>query len=201
MEEKMGKLVVSNIVSLDGKYADANGNPLALNMDGSFDDYNLERIRQAAAVLLGRNSFDMFSSYWPLIADAPEAPGNSQFSVVNREFSRTYNALPKFVVTDSEPPAAENAWYSTTTVISQANAVAWANSARDDLDGDIVVFGSHQLWNSLLAAGVVDELHFLISPGALGDGVPVFQQPVSLNLLEVRTFDASGNVLLRYAPV
>ena len=198
----MGKLLVSNIVSVDGRYADESGNPLVLNMDAAFNDYNLERISAAGTVLLGRDSFDGFSGYWPFIADAPEAPDDPRFASGQREMSRIYNGLPKVVVTDRAAPGPDNAWYDTTTVVPRANAAAWVNRAKDEVDGDILMFASRRLWNSLLRAGVVDEIHLLISPNAVGaEGVPVFEEPTSLDLLEVRRFDASGNVLLRYAAV
>ena len=68
----MRAVTVSNIMSADGLYEDSGHNPLVLNMDEAFDAYNLERIRAADIVLLGRTSFEGFSSYWPAIADAPD---------------------------------------------------------------------------------------------------------------------------------
>ena len=70
----MRTVVVSNIVSLDGSFEGPGGDVMALNMDAAFDAYNLERIRAAGTVLLGRRSFEGFSSYWPQIADAPSDP-------------------------------------------------------------------------------------------------------------------------------
>ena len=55
------------------------------------------------------------------------------------------------------------------------------------------------MWNGLLEQGLVDELHLMVSPNALGEGVPLFTAPVDLTLLEARRFDGSDNVLLRYA--
>ena len=46
---------------------------------------------------------------------------------------------------------------------------------------------------------LIDELHIMVSPGALGAGIPLFTSPVQLSLLEARRFDGSDNVLLRYA--
>ena len=88
----MAKVVVNNIVSLDGFYADDSGNPLVLEMDAAFDRANLESIEAADVVLLGRESFEGFSSYWPFIADAPEpadpsAPEAREFDDVNRAIS------------------------------------------------------------------------------------------------------------------
>jgi riboflavin biosynthesis pyrimidine reductase len=54
------------------------------------------------------------------------------------------------------------------------------------------------MWNGLLAKGLVDELHLMVGPAALGGGTPIFGQPMSGRLIEARRFDGSENVLLRY---
>jgi riboflavin biosynthesis pyrimidine reductase len=55
------------------------------------------------------------------------------------------------------------------------------------------------MWAGLLDQGLVDELHLMVGPAALGGGTPVFGRPADLTLLEARRFEGSGNVLLRYA--
>jgi riboflavin biosynthesis pyrimidine reductase len=61
------------------------------------------------------------------------------------------------------------------------------------------VFGSHVLWNDLLLAGLVDELHLMIGSAFLGDGVPVFSGPrTDLRLLEVRQLGDSQLILSIY---
>lgn len=200
----MRKVVVNNIVSLDGFYADAAGNPLVLEMDGAFDQANLDSITSADIVVLGGTSFDGMSAYWPFIAHAPEpdddeAPEAREFDNVNRAISRRYSELPKVVVSDRDAVADDNAWHETTTIVPRADIAAWLNSARHDGDGDILVFASHILWNSMIAEGLVDELHLMISPNALATGVPLFTGPVRLELLDVRRYENSFNVQLRYA--
>jgi len=63
-----------------------------------------------------------------------------------------------------------------------------------------LVFGSRILWIDLLAHDLVDELHPMIGPFVLGAGTPIFdgQPAVSLRLIDSRTWDGSGNVLVRY---
>lgn len=196
----MRTVIVSNIVSLDGCYAAPDGSPLVLNMDEAFDAYNLERIRHAGSVLLGRASYEGFSSYWPHIADAPADPDNRALSDDNRELSRIYNALPKVVVSDTYAPPPDNPWHTTTTVVRRDELPAWIADERGRDGGDILTFGSRTMWNDMLARGLVDELHLMVGPNVVGAGVPVLPPGTRLALLDVRTFAGSGNVLHRYSP-
>ena len=171
---------------------------MALNMDEAFDAYNLERIKAAGTVLLGRSSFEGFSSYWPSIADAPADPSNRSLSADNRELSRIYNLLPKAVVSDSYTVPSDNPWYQVTTVIPRAAAAEWIAAEKERGDGDILIFGSRAMWNGLLGESLIDELHLMIGPAALGGGTPIFDRPVDLTLREARRFEGSSNVLVRY---
>lgn len=195
----MRSVIVCNIMSVDGYYEGPGRNVMALNMDEAFDAYNLERIRNAETVLLGRNSYDGFSSYWPGIADAPPDPANRALSDDNRELSRIYNRLEKVVVTDRDAPTADNPWYGTTTAIRRKDVGAWLAEARRGGTGDILIFGSRTMWHGLLAQDYVDELHIMVGPRALGGGTPIFPEPVTLTLLAARGLAGSDNVLLRYA--
>jgi dihydrofolate reductase len=193
-------VVVSNIASVDGYFAAQDGNPLVLDMDAAFDAYNRERIAAADVVLLGRTSFLGFSSYWPSVADAPADPGNRALSDDNREISRAYGRLPKVVVSDTLEVPRDNPWHPTTTVVPRAAVASELDRLRTGGDGDVLVFASHVLWNALLAEGLVDELHIMVSPVALGAGVPLLTGPARLALLGTRRFDGSDNLLVRYAP-
>src|SRR5690625_2162964 len=70
------------------------------------------------------------------IQKAPEARA---FSHINREMSRRYNALPKSVVSDRGPVAADNPWVQTTTVIPRAQAARWVTGVKQEHGGDVVV--------------------------------------------------------------
>jgi dihydrofolate reductase len=196
----MRSVIVCNIMSIDGYYEGPGGNVMALNMDEAFDAYNLERIRNAGTVLLGRTSYDGFSSYWPGIADAPPDPANRALSDDNRELSRIYNGLEEVVVTDRDAPADDNPWHDTTTTIRRDDVVDWLAQARVRDTGDILIFGSRTMWHGLLRQGQVDELHLMVGPRALGGGTPMFAETAGLTLLDTRRFEGSDNVLLRYAP-
>jgi dihydrofolate reductase len=189
----MRKLIVCNIISVDGFYSGPNDDVMAMPFDAPFDDYNAERLRAADTLLLGRRSFEGFKGYWPPIADQPDA------NPVEREISRLDNAIDKVVVSDSLTEDELDPW-TNTRIIRRADAHdAIADLKRGD-GRDIVMFGSHVLWNDLLQAGLVDELHFMIGSAFLGDGVPVFTGPrTDLLLLDARVLDGSQLILARYA--
>jgi len=196
----MRKLIVSNAMSLDGYYEGPGKNVMALfdyrwdyPTDESFDDYNAERLRAADTLLLGRASYDGFKNFWPPVADDPNA------TLLQREISRLNNAIDKVVVSDSLTSEETAPWHNT-RIISRAEAHQQIAELKRQTGKDILGFGSHTLWNDLLAHDLVDELHLMIGPVVLGAGTPLFdgQPGVSLRLSETRTWDGSGNVLVRY---
>lgn len=189
----MRKLIVCNIISVDGFYSGPNDDVMAMPFDAPFDDYNAERLRAADTLLLGRRSFEGFKSYWPPIADQPDA------NPVEREISRLDNAIDKVVVSDTLTDTDLAPW-TNTRIVRRADAHEAIAELKRDPGRDILMFGSHVLWNDLLKTGLVDELHFMIGSAFLGDGVPVFTGPrTGLRLLDARVLDGSQLVLARYA--
>ncbi|GLH95428.1 dihydrofolate reductase family protein [Phytohabitans aurantiacus] len=190
----MSRLIVCNIMSLDGYYASTDGNPLVLPMDAAFDSYNLQCLRAADTLLLGANSYRMFMGFWPAQADNPQAGD------VHREFGAIYSRIPVTVVSDTLTAQDIEPWQERTTLVGRADAAERVKQLKAG-GGDIVTFGSRVTWNGLLAAGLVDELHLIVGATALGEGTPIFTAPVTgLAPAEVRQLEGSDNVLLRYTP-
>ena len=190
----MRKLIVANIISVDGFYSGPNDDVMAMPFDTTFSDYNAERLRAADTLLLGRRSFVGFRDYWPSIADDPEQPPTE------REISRLDNAIDKVVVSDTLTDADLGPWTDTTRIVRRAEAHEAIAELKRGSGREILVFGSHVLWNDLLHAGLVDELHLMIGSAFLGDGVPVFSGPrTGLRLLETRRLGDSQLILARYA--
>ena len=189
----MRKLIVCNIMALDGYYTGPGNNVMVLPMDEAFDAYNAERLRAADRLLLGRTTYDGFRGFWPPVADDPNA------TPTQREISRLDNAIDKIVISDSMTSEQTEPWHNT-RIISRADAHEQIAELKRQTGKDILVFGSHILWNYLLAHDLVDELHLMIGPVVLGAGTPVFdgQPAVSLRLIDTRTWEGSGNVLVRY---
>jgi dihydrofolate reductase len=191
----MRKLIVSNIVSLDGYYEGPQRNVMALPMDHSFDAYNVERLRAADTLLLGATSYGLFKGFWPQMKDHPQA------TAAHREISRLDDAIEKLVVSDGLQTEQTDPWRSTTRILRRAEAHRQIAELKRGPGREILIFGSRTLWNDLLAAGLVDELHLMLGPVVLGGGTPAFVRAQSepLRLLDTRRWEGSSNLLLQYA--
>jgi dihydrofolate reductase len=191
----MRRLIVANIMSLDGYFDGPGGNVMVLPMDGCFDAYNAERLAAADTLLLGRRTYELFKGFWPDRADAPDA------TPAEREISRLENAIDKVVVSDTMTADETDPWRDTTTIVGRSEARERVADLKRGPGRGILVFGSRSLWNDLLDAGLVDELHLIVGSVVVGGGTPVFQTESvpRLRLLDSQTWDGSDNVLIRYA--
>jgi dihydrofolate reductase len=189
----MRRIVVTTIMSVDGYVEGPGGDVMAMNMDAAFDGYCLERLREAGTLLYGATTYRGFMGFWPAMAD------NLGTGPVHREIGRLNRDLPKVVVSDSLATADLGDHAATTTVLGRDGAHRRLRDLKAAGDGEILVFGSRTLWNDLLAAGLVDELHLLVGPAPVGGGTPAFggARP-PLTLAGHRGFEGSSNVLLRY---
>ena len=164
-------------------------------IDLGFDHYNLVRMHAADTMIFGATTFRSAREYWPLPADNPDAPE------VEREISRLYGTFDKVVISDSLEPAETTPWTSTTEVVARADAFDRVTKLKRVEGRDIICFGSITLWNQLLEHGLVDELHILIGPGAIGNGLPTFTRSTgrNLTLLNGQRVDESNLVALQYS--
>jgi dihydrofolate reductase len=204
----MSKLIVTNIVSLDGYYEGPGRNVMVLPLDQSFDAYNAERLRAADTLLLGRTSYEGFKGFWPHVADDPKAaaerlgiPVQRLDTPIHREISRRLNAIAKVVVSDTLAADQTEPWRDTTRIVRRVDAHEEIAELKQRPGKDILIFGSRTLWNDLLTAGLVDELHLMVGSVVLGGGTPAFGKELAtpLRLLDTRTWEGSDNVLVRYA--
>jgi len=196
----MGKIIVANIMSLDGKYEGPGRNVMALPMDGAFDKFNLEHIEEAKVVLLGGNSYRFFGSFWPAMADNPEA------TPTNRKFSQIYNQVQKIAVsTNLAETDFPEAWRTTSRIISK-DIYSQITQLKQETKGDIVIFASHVMWNDLLKHGLIDELHFVVGNVVLGEkATPILQEAIAyddpqlkLELQSAKACADSNNFELQY---
>jgi len=182
------KVVLYTLMSLDGAVDDpsayfrANPEP---GQPPSFDrvmiDNETDVIGRQDAVLLGRHMYDEWSGYWPNVADDP--------------FADFINNVRKHVVTSSP---LSTPWQNAEAVHRPIEDLVRDLTARPG--GDIGVHGSITLAQSLLAAGLVDELRLVVGPAVGFGGRRLFtdlDQVRSLALMNARP-TPSGSLLLAY---
>jgi dihydrofolate reductase len=189
----MRKLIVSNLMSLDGYYVEGPDWPFEI-MDEAFDAYNAERLRAAETLLVGRTTWPNVAENTDLMSVLP--PARREIAL---EISRLDNAIEKVVVSDNLTAEQTEPWRNTTRIISRADAHEQIAELKHGAGNDILVFGSHTLWNDLLAQGLVDEVHLMIGGIVLGAGAPEFAgPPPALRLIGAHMWHGSGNILVRY---
>jgi len=192
----MRKLIVTNLVSLDGFISGPGGDLTAMPMDHAFDESNAEHMRAATTALFGATTYRAFVGFWPNALEMPD------LGEASAEIARRWPAMEKVAVSDSLTEDETGPWRETTTIVPRAEARAAVAALKEGEGGDIVMWGSSFLSNDLLAAGLVDELHLMMGPVVVGDGTPAFRDGVSasgLRLTDVRRWDGSDNLLLSYA--
>ncbi|WP_221585280.1 dihydrofolate reductase family protein [Microbacterium sp. G2-8] len=181
----MGRLIVWNIISLDGFFEGAEKWDLRLHEHIWGEDLRQLSLgfgEELGLVVFGRVTYEGMAAHWASTDD------ESDIAVY-------MNAVPKLVASHT----LESASWNNTEVCS--DIIGELTSRKQSVDGAIYVFGSAELTDALLQAGLVDELLVGVAPVLLGEGTPLFKptpEPRALDLLDARAID-TGGVLLRYA--
>jgi dihydrofolate reductase len=186
----MGRIVVTEFVSLDGVVEDPGGSEDFKYGGWSFDfdrgaegnEFKLDETRASAALLLGRVTYEGFADAWP------SREG---------EFADMFNSLPKYVVSST---LTEPEWRNS-TVVEAADLVQTVSKLKQEAGGDVVVHGSVQLAQTLIEHDLVDELRLMVFPVVLGTGKRLFGDPgekKTLRLVDSKVV-GDGIVILTYA--
>ena len=182
----MGKLVVSDFVTLDGVMEDPGGAEGFEHGGWAFhfergaegDRFKLDELLAADALLLGRRTYEGFAAAWPSRSD-------------EAGFADKMNSMPKFVVSTT----LERPDWSNSTVIRD-DVAAEVAKLKQRPGGDILVAGSGTLVRTLMQHDLVDEYRLMVFPVLLGSGRRLFEDGGEPRALEVVETRPSGSVVL-----
>jgi dihydrofolate reductase len=161
-EEHVGRIVVTEFVSLDGVVEGPGGGESFKHVGWSFeisrgdegDNFKLDETLSSDALLLGRVTYEGFAAAWPSR---------------DGEFADKLNSMPKYVVSST----LKDPEWNNSTVLEGDVATAVAK-LKQEQDGEIVVHGSPQLVQTLVEHDLVDEYRLMMYPVLLGSGKKLF---------------------------
>jgi dihydrofolate reductase len=177
-EAEMGKIVVTQFVSVDGVMEDPGGSEgwdrggwaFKYERGAEGDQFKLDEVMGADGLLLGRVTYEGFAEAWP------SREG---------EFADKFNNMAKYVVSST---LSDPSW-NNTTVIKPDDIVAEVSKIREQPGGDILINGSAQLIKVLLENNLIDEVRLMVFPVVLGGGKRLFldtDAPAALKLTDTR---------------
>jgi dihydrofolate reductase len=187
---RLGRIVVTEFVSLDGVMEDPGGSEgtrhggwsFQFNPGEGFNEFKLDETLRSEALLLGRVTYEGFAAAWPSR---------------DGEFADKFNGMPKYVVSST----LENPEWNNSRVLL-GDVVDEVSKLRQQAGGDIVVHGSAQLVQTLVEHDLVDELRLMVYPVVLGSGKRLFGDTTGKKRLRLSDSKVIGDgvTILIYQP-
>ena len=176
----MRKLIVSNLMSLDGFFEGLNHELDWFVRDEEFFAYAREMLRAVDTIIFGRVTYQHMAAYWP--------------SAAKDEIADAMNHLPKIVFSKTLDKAE---WNNSRLV--KADAAEEISKLKQQPGKDMVILGSAMLASALLQKGLIDEYRVILTPILIGAGYPLFKGIHSrIRLKLTRTKLLSSGVAVLY---
>ena len=181
----MGRIVVTEFISLDGVIEDPGGAENYEHGGWSFqfersaegDRFKLDELMGSEAQLLGRVTYEGFAAAWPSYED-PDG------------FADKMNGMPKYVVSKT----LTNAEWNNSTILS-GDPVEEITALKARVQGDILVAGSASLTHLMTAHDLVDEYRLMVFPVLLGHGKKLFADDAAKRDLRVSEVGRAGDAV------
>jgi dihydrofolate reductase len=183
----MKKIILFNMMTLDGFFEGPEKEIDWHNVDEEFNDFAIGQLDEASLLIFGRITYQLMAGYWPTEDAVKNDP------VVAAKM----NSIPKVVFSNL---LVRTDWNN--TILRKGNVSEVVGELKKEYDKDIFIFGSGNLAMSLASKNLIDEYRIMVNPVLLGRGNPLFRAlpgKINLKLISTKVF-RSGNVLLCYEP-
>jgi len=181
----MRKLIVSNLVTVDGYFAGTNGEIDWHNVDNDFNQYAAALLDEVDTLIFGRVTYQLMASYWPkkdaITNDPIIAPRMNRLQKI--VFSKTLHKVD---------------WKNSR--LAKNDPVQEIINLKQQPGKDMVIFGSGSIVSALTPMGLIDDFRLIVNPLILGEGKSMFSNIADrtyLELMRIQSFK-NGNVLLQY---
>ena len=187
----MRKLIVFNHVTMDGYFADRNGDMSwahSGNDDAEYSAFVAENASGGGELLFGRITYELMAGYWP----TPQAIQS------NPIVAEGMNRMPKVVFSRTLDKASWN-----NTKLVKGDIASEVRKMKKEPGEGMAILGSGNIVSQLAAEGLIDEYQVVVNPVVLGKGRTMFdgiQSKLNLKLAKTRTF-GNGKIYLCYEPM
>lgn len=182
----MRKLIVSNLVTLDGFFEGLNGELDWFMVNEEFFEYVRDMFKTVDTIVFGRKTYQHMESYWPTAEDNDPT------------ITHNMNKLPKIVFSKSLDKVVWN-----NSILIKENITDEILAMKKQLGKDMVIFGSGEIVSQLAQAGLVDEFRIILNPVILGKGNLMFtniSEMIKLKFIKMKKLK-SGVIILYYHPL
>ena len=182
----MRKVIVSNLVSLDGFFEGSKKELDWFVVEQEFFDFARNQLFEVDTILFGRITYEMMAGYWPNTNDNDPVITDKMNSLPKIVFSKTLSKVE---------------WNNSRLI--RENVQEEINKLKQQEGKDMVIFGSGNLVSFLTQQGLIDEYRIILNPVILGSGNPLFKNlhdRLNLKLLKTKTL-GTGVVILYYQPL
>jgi dihydrofolate reductase len=183
----MGKIIVSNYVTLDGYFAGPNGEIDWFVWDKELAEASKELLNSMDTLLFGRVTYELMASYWPTVSSQTEDP-----VIID-----AMNNLPKIVFSRTLDKIEWN-----NSRLIKNKIVERVATLKQEPGKDMVIYGSGSIVSAFAQAGLIDDYWIFVNPVVLGSGKVLFKgldNRLKLKLLNTKAFRC-GVALLKYEP-
>lgn len=184
----MRKIIVFNLVSVDGYFAGPNGEIDWHNVDDEFNKFAVEQTAKFGAIIFGRVTYQLFEDFWP---KALKDPKTSKDDLI---IAKNIDEIEKIVFSKT----LKKVTWNNSKLFNRIDPIE-IKKWKQKKGGDMVIFGSGKIVQAMANLGLIDEYRLIVNPVILGRGRPMFEnvKKLKLKLTNTKVFK-NGNVLLYF---